>query len=42
MYHLVCLCPTLAKRRLPILGGYALNLEKIRQVSLTGEKLAHL
>ncbi len=35
MYHLVCLCPTLAKRRFCILGGYVLNLEEIRQVSLT-------
>ncbi len=33
MYHLICLCPTLAKRRLRILRGYVLNLVEIRQVS---------
>ncbi len=35
MFHLVCLCPTLAKRRLRILGDYVLNLEEFRKVSLT-------
>ncbi len=34
MYHLVCLCPTLAKRRLRILGGCVVDLEEIRLVSL--------
>jgi hypothetical protein len=34
MYHLVCLCPTLAKRRFCILGDYVLNLKEVQQVSL--------
>ncbi len=34
MYHLVCLCPTLAKRRFHILGDYVLNLKEVQQVSL--------
>jgi hypothetical protein len=34
MYPLVCLCPTLTKRRLRILGDYVLNLKEIQQVSL--------
>jgi hypothetical protein len=34
MYHLLCLCPTLAKRRLRILEDYVPNLKENKQVSL--------
>jgi hypothetical protein len=35
MYHLVCLCPSLANRRYRMLGDYVLNLQELQQLKLT-------